>query len=452
MTCLLINRVPLIDKINKNRLLNLIKFSSKSIAFELKNETTHYKINEKEYIKDEYSNINNNILQKIEKRLHNQHEHPIKLIKDRIQANLLGYQHFNDYTPIVKTTRNFDDLLVKKDHPGRSKSDSFYFNKDYMLRTHTTTNEIDVYKLKEVDKFTICADVYRRDEVDKNHYPIFHQLEVVHLFNKEQLEKYKRESDNQQENNEKINNSIEVEESKLNLNNLSSSNGLQKEHNIKDIELVTKDLKTTVNQMLFNLFGKNQNQKLKIRWIEAYFPFTSPSWEVEIYFNNQWLEVMGCGILKQEILDRNERKNEIGWASGFGIERLSMVLYNIQDIRLFWSEDSRFLNQFKNKSLNDSIQFQPFSKLPPCIKDITFWINNQFEENDFSDLVREIAGDLVESVELIDSFKHPKTNRESKCYRIIYRSMDRNVTNEEINSIQEKIRSVIEDKLNVELR
>ena len=132
-----------------------------------------------------------------------------------------------------------------------------------------------------------------------------------------------------------------------------------------------------------------------------------------------------------------------------------MLLFDIPDIRLFWSKDERFIEQFSSVGLDPrtSIVFKPFSKYPPCYKDITFWLpEEKFNENDFHEVVRSSAGDLVEKVELIDKFVHPKTERVSHCYRITYRSMDRNVTNKESNIIQDQIREMIVNELGVELR
>ena len=117
-----------------------------------------------------------------------------------------------------------------------------------------------------------------------------------------------------------------------------------------------------------------------------------------------------------------------------------MILFGIPDIRLFWSTDSRFLTQFSEHKITT---FKPYSKYPTCFKDVSFWVPEAgLHENDFCDLVRDIAGDLVEDVKMvsirslrglslltwmaqIDSFTHPKTNRTSVCYRMNYRSMDR---------------------------
>jgi phenylalanyl-tRNA synthetase alpha chain len=126
-----------------------------------------------------------------------------------------------------------------------------------------------------------------------------------------------------------------------------------------------------------------------------------------------------------------------------------MVLFSIPDIRLFWSKDERFLSQFRSGEI---VTFQPYSKYPPCYKDISFWIPESFHPNDLNEIVRDVAGDLVEKVELIDSFVHPKTQRHSNCFRISYRSMDRSLTNEEIDQLQDQVRDLMAEKLGVELR
>ena len=92
--------------------------------------------------------------------------------------------------------------------------------------------------------------------------------------------------------------------------------------------------------------------------------------------------------------------NKIGWAFGLGLERIAMVLFSVPDIRLFWSTDSRFLSQFAHGKIN---AFQPYSKYPLCFRDVSFWVaqNNNIHENDFCDVVRDTAGDLVEDVKKV---------------------------------------------------
>lgn len=121
----------------------------------------------------------------------------------------------------------------------------------------------------------------------------------------------------------------------------------------------------------------------------------------------------------------------MAYAFGFGLERLAMILYNIPDIRLFWSDDARFLDQFKVDY--PSLTFKPFSKHPANARDVSFWIPSNcadgsikpFHENEFFEIIREEGGDWVESVVLVDEFVHPVTKLKSRCYRISYRSMSR---------------------------
>jgi len=77
-----------------------------------------------------------------------------------------------------------------------------------------------------------------------------------------------------------------------------------------------------------------------MRWVPAYFPFTEPSLELEIFFRNQWMEMLGCGILRKNVMKNfNRPDDEIAWASGCGLERFAMLLFDINDIRMFWSTD-----------------------------------------------------------------------------------------------------------------
>ena len=114
---------------------------------------------------------------------------------------------------------------------------------------------------------------------------------------------------------------------------------------------------------------------------------------------------------------------EVGWAAGLGLERLALLLFDIPDIRLFWSKDERFLSQFKAGEIN---KFQPFSKYPSCWKDVSFWVDTfKFEENNLHSIIRDVAGDLIEKVECVDTFYSQKKGKTSKCFRIHYRSLER---------------------------
>eukprot|EP01130_Rhizamoeba_saxonica_P007224 TRINITY_DN2917_c0_g2_i1.p1 TRINITY_DN2917_c0_g2~~TRINITY_DN2917_c0_g2_i1.p1 ORF type:complete len:203 (-),score=56.70 TRINITY_DN2917_c0_g2_i1:64-672(-) len=197
-------------------------------------------------------------------------------------------------------------------------------------------------------------------------------------------------------------------------------------------------MKNGLEAMARTLFGD-----VEMRWNTDKFPFTHPSWELEIKYEGDWLEVLGCGIIKKEILDDCGKEDYAGWAFGLGLERLAMILFNIKDIRLFWSTDPRFLDQFKEGKLT---KFLPWSKYPKVERDVSFWTPDNFHDNDFFDIIRGIENELVEDVRKTDEFYHPKKQRMSKTYRVTYRSMDRSLTNEEVNVYQKMVRKLVEDK------
>ncbi|KAI8968022.1 phenylalanyl-tRNA synthetase [Mycotypha africana] len=405
--------------------------------FEIRSNATV--INGQEIPTDSWTNVTPTVLAKINRKLHLQPQNPISIIRQLIESNFQNFKTFNTYSPIVTTKQNFDDLYIPKEHPSRTKSDNYYFNKDTVLRAHTSAHQLQGLASGE-NKFLISGDVYRRDEIDSSHYPVFHQIEGV-FYTDNNVAQLNAELESIR--NEKTSN-IELVDNTI----IKPDNPYQDCHSPEAVDLISAHLKHSINFMIRNLFAEEKD--LKVRWIDAYFPFTSPSWEVEIYYEGKWLEVLGCGVVNQRILNQAGLHNKIGWAFGMGLERLAMVLFGIPDIRLFWSEDKRFLKQFTPGKIN---KFVPFSKYPPCIKDISFWIpDDKWHGNDFCELVRGVAGDIVETVELIDDFRNPKTGKRSLCYRINYRSMDRNVTNEEINQIQEKVRSAVRSEMNVELR
>ena len=180
---------------------------------------------------------------------------------------------------------------------------------------------------------------------------------------------------------------------------------------------------------------------------EDYFPFTHPSWEVEVKYLDAWLEVLGCGVIHPEVLANAGIHGRTGWAFGVGLDRIAMKLFSIPDIRLLWSDDPRFTEQWKDGKVRP---FKPYSKEPPCHKDICFWVGEDYEERNMLDVVRNLGGNLVESVKLIDEFY--KEGRRSKAYRITYRSWDKTLTNEEVNIIQGKIRWEVATRLGVVLR
>jgi phenylalanyl-tRNA synthetase alpha chain len=286
-------------------------------------------------------------------------------------------------------------------------------------------------------------------------------------------------------------------------------NPLQKCHSAEEAIAISSHLKRSLEDMVVTIFNAANNatgkatpdEPLQVRWVEAYFPFTSPSWELEVFWQGEWLEVLGCGVVSQPILNNASVPNRVGWAFGLGLERIAMLLYSIPDIRLFWSKDKRFLSQFSEQDVIR--RFVPFSKHPACFKDVSFWLrssssaaggaaaihppagdmsdnsptassaqssnsmatsgkpippaasvplSSSFHENDVMEIAREVCGDLVEDVRLTDSFVHPKTGRKSVCYRLNYRSLERTLTNKETNELHERLRGLLVERLGVELR
>jgi len=278
----------------------------------------------------------------------------------------------------------------------------------------------------------------------------------------------------------------------------SERNPLQTAHNQEEVEAMSAHLKRSLEDVVVEIFAKAKqaaaaadsadgdssasSEPLRVRWVEAYSPFTSPSWELEVFWQNDWLEVLGCGIISQPLLNNADVPSRLGWAFGIGLERIAMLLYEVPDIRLFWSQDPKFLGQFSERG--QMRRFVPFSKYPSAPRDVAFWLPKQsvtgtpantssapnpaggldtehdsgavgkvaFHENDIMEVVREIAGDSVEDVTLVDEFVHPKTGLKSLCYRINYRSLERTLTREETNEMHEQIRQQLVRRFDVKLR
>ncbi|GLB34947.1 putative ferredoxin-fold anticodon binding domain containing protein [Lyophyllum shimeji] len=410
----------------------------------------HLEILGTRYPTDAITNVTPAILSKLSLRLHTQHAHPLNTLRSLIEAHYPDWAHLSSLSPLVTPYQNFDELSFPKDHPGRAVTDSYYVNKDMMLRTHTSAHEVEVFR-KGHTKWLLTADVYRRDEIDGSHYPVFHQMEGACIFDADASAMKAVEEDNARLSQQLEQANIVIED----VPHISPTNPVQPSHDARHSELVAKNLKLSLNTLMFKLFGgvagSSKENPLRVRWIEAYFPFTSPSFEVEVFFQGKWLEILGCGVVRQATLDTAGVSNKMGWAFGLGLERIAMILYSIPDIRLFWSTDPRFLSQFEHGKITT---FKPYSKYPSCFKDVSFWSpkDKTIHENDFCDLVRDVAGDLVEDVRKIDHFVHPKTGRTSTCFRINYRSMDRSLSNEEVNVIQSQVVSRLRDQLGVEIR
>ena len=302
---------------------------------------------------------------------------------------------------IVPASISFDLFNFEANHPARSKSDTYYADDKNILRTHDTVFWYYYLNLPEIKERisrkesigTLCyGKVYRKDEIDRHHMNIFHQMGGWYLQPDEK--------------------------------------GVLK----------LDDLKEVLSQIVKTVFGEDTIY----RFNEDIFPYTDPSLEVEIQVEGQWVEVLGGGMPKKEVLANMGVSGYNGWAYGFGLERLAIIGMKLPDIRLLWSEDERVKKQL--------VLGQPFvevSKFPPVTRDISFVVNKDFVPNDYFDLVRDVAGDLAEEVLLIDKYEDEAKfgkDKLSYAYRITYRSVDRTLTSEEVDklhkSLEEKTASV----------
>lgn len=453
---------------------SLIQLGSRVALVSTKTNRCHYssstpstvKVLGKEHSTDEWTNITPSIIELTTRKLHLNPSHPIgilrKIFEDQL-SKIGGYTFYNSFEPVVSKYENFDVLGFPEDHPGRSKTDTYYINKNTLLRTHTSAHEAECYQKCPTPGYLISADVYRRDTVDKTHYPAFHQMEGAYTWSRSEhpgesiLEAIQKDLDSLPKPDIIVEDPNPPFHPERNPKEMSMSD--------KEVELVSAHLKRTLELLLASVFNKAREAAfaagiedpdlmapLKARWIEAYFPWTAPSYEIEIWWKGDWLEMCGCGVERQHVLTNVGIEDKISWAFGVGLERMAMLLFGIPDIRLFWTKDPRFLSQFTEGTVTN---FKPYSKYPGTLRDVAFWVPKDSEgihENDIMSLVRDIAGDLVENVSLQDEFVHPKTGRKSQCYRINYQSMDRSLTNDEINDLQDKFREQLAATYDIELR
>jgi phenylalanyl-tRNA synthetase alpha chain len=159
---------------------------------------------------------------------------------------------------------------------------------------------------------------------------------------------------------------------------------------------------------------------------------------------------MGGGMPKKSVLQKMGLTGYNGWAFGFGLERLGIISMKLPDIRLFWSDDERV-----KKQLILGQQFVEVSKFPSSSRDISFVVSKDFTPNDYFDMIREIGGDLIEEVALTDKYENEAKfgkDKISYTYHIVYRSLDKTLTSEEIDTIQQKIYSETKERYNADLR
>ncbi|CAF3474363.1 unnamed protein product [Rotaria socialis] len=406
-------------------------------------------IQNKKYPTDSWTNVNGHILSRIGQNLHQQKNHPLYHLTNRLRQHFYQYYDprklspkfsiIDDLRPIVTTEQNFDSICIPADHVSRTKTMNYYINKSTLLRAHTSAHQVDLIR-SGLNAFLCIGDVYRRDSIDPTHYPVFHQCEGVQLFNKEELFIENR--------------NVRGDKDYLQIfgSNEHRDATKQEGHTLEAVKLVEASLKKTITDLFKNLFPNAAT--LNSRWVDATFPFTHPSWEYEIEIDGKWYELLGCGIMEHSVLENSGlSKDHIGWAFGLGLERIAMIMYGIPDIRLFWSNDSGFLSQFAFDDSTRAVRYKPISVYPQCINDLSMWMGKTIiDPSDFHDLVRAIGGDLIEQVVLIDEFYSAKKQRHSQTYRIIYRSMDRTLTKEEINMVHKDIESHCKQQFGVEIR
>lgn len=171
--------------------------SSQSVNVNVSNsKPASIKLNEQVFTCDHFSNLTPKIQSHVGKNLHCQKYHPLCLLKNRITdyfykkyVGRTGTPIFSIYdslSPVVNTYQNFDSLLVPADHPSRNKSDCYYINQEWLMRSHMTAHQAELIQMG-LDSFLMFGDVYRRDEIDAAHYPVFHQVDGVRLFNQHQV-------------------------------------------------------------------------------------------------------------------------------------------------------------------------------------------------------------------------------------------------------------------------
>jgi phenylalanyl-tRNA synthetase alpha chain len=232
--------------------------------------------------------------------------HPINLVLKKTEEIFLSIGFKIEEGPEVELDYyNFEALNIPKDHPARDDQDSFYLNREILLRTHTSPVEIRVMEKQQPPvRIIATGKCYRRDAADSTHSPMFHQIEGLAV----------------------------------------------------DKDITFGDLKGVLTVFVHRMFGEDR----KVRFRPGYFPFTEPSAEVDVSCllchgkgcracgYSGWLEIMGAGMTDPAVFNMvgYDPEKYSGFAFGMGVERIAMLKYGINDIRLFFENDLRFLKQF----------------------------------------------------------------------------------------------------------
>ncbi len=310
---------------------------------------------------------------------------------------------------IVPADVSFDLFNFPPDHPARTKSDTYYVDAKNILRTHTTVmwyyhirHPSAQEKIAQNLPFgALCyGKVYRKDEIDRRHMNIFHQIDGWYL------------------------------------------------KPVAQGKLTQTDLENVLGEVAKAVFGPEAQYRFNVDT----FPYTDPSLEMEVEINGKWVEVLGGGIVRAVFLKNLGVDPEAytGWAFGFGLERLAIASMDLPDIRLLWSKDERV-----TKQLQLGNKFKEVSKYPPITRDISFVVKKDFIPNNYFDLIRDIGGELVEQVELLDKYEDAKKFGEGKVsytYRVVYRSPERTLHVGEVDPLQAKIYEETAKQFNAEIR
>ncbi|WP_283786858.1 phenylalanine--tRNA ligase subunit alpha [Bermanella sp. WJH001] len=223
--------------------------------------------------------------------------HPVTRTLQRIE-NFFKHAGYNVAVgPEVEDNfHNFDALNIPAHHPARAMHDTFYFDAQQLLRTHTSPVQIRTMEAQNPPIRIICPGRVYRCDSDQTHTPMFHQVEGL----------------------------------------------------LVDKKVSFADLKGTVEQFLRTFF---EDENLSVRFRPSYFPFTEPSAEFDIQWASSktgWLEVGGCGMVHPNVLQASgvDPEQYMGFAFGLGVERLAMLRYGVNDLRLFFENDVKFLEQF----------------------------------------------------------------------------------------------------------
>lgn len=335
---------------------------------------------------------------------------PVKFLFDEI-LKVPRFKDFDivDFPRIVTIEENFDLLNTPKDHPSRRETDTYYVDDKHVLRTQMTVmwsyylknREILTRLEKEGEVMALSKGiVFRKDEIDRHHFPAFHQIDGLYICKRS-----------------------------------------KKVITLEDLEAVQID-------MTVGVLGN----KIEYKFLVDSFPFTTPSVEMDVMFNGDWMEVNGAGLVHPQVLKNFGLDPEVynGWAFGFG-DRLAMIKMEIPDIRILWSEDPRITSQFKN--INS--KFKEVSKYPEITRDISFIISKNINLNNYYEIVRDCAENIIEEVKQIDEYTDDEkfgADKKSYTFRIIYRSHERTLTNEEVSKIQAEIIDKTKKELQVTIR